>query len=103
MSLQPSLPEYMPGGPRGSGRTTRQMQRAPKDAFYIVPGVREYYRDLADKMDRRDLRIHGQVVLDSHYLNGYTVTVVIDHACRLTDRQKHIVQLHNAAWGSRDG
>jgi hypothetical protein len=76
---------------RGSGRTTRQMQQAPHGAVFIWCVARSvnYARDLARSLKREDLRIMTPAALDppGHRLMGIRVTIVLDHACSLTDRQ----------------
>lgn len=69
---------------RGTGRTTRQMLAAPQGAIYVSYGNVDYYRDLARKHGREDLKIYsdGQFTpRDAHRFYGRTFSgIVLDHA-----------------------
>lgn len=69
---------------RGSGRTSRQMRRAPKGAVYIWPhaATLRYARKLARFHDRDDLELLAADWLAENInaLSGKTCRVVIDHA-----------------------
>lgn len=67
---------------RGSGRTTRQMLDAPKDAVFIwCNGILQYPRQLAVKHGRSDLHIVGPEWLEDYKYVGRPLTgVVVDHA-----------------------
>ena len=72
-------------GPRGSGRTTAQIRRAPAGALMITPHI-GYSRDIARRLDRGDIKF---VSLDTAKARGWDRTrgirgsdaVMLDHAC----------------------
>lgn len=68
---------------RRTGRTTRAIERAPKNAIYIWPvhGTLCYARDIARRLGRGDLQVVGLSWLDKHsYLGVRDLVVVVDHA-----------------------
>lgn len=70
---------------RGSGRTTRQLQAAPKFAYYVCPNTASinYTKRLANSLGRSDLHFTTPDRLDG--LCGLGLSrVVLDHACMLT-------------------
>lgn len=72
-------------GARGTGRTTRQMLAAPGRALYVAYGNVHYYRDLARKHGREDLKIISYraftIECDAHRYCGLTLPgIVMDHA-----------------------
>lgn len=82
---------------RGTGATTRQMKAAPRGAIFIWCNEYLHYpRLLARHLGREDLHIHEKSVLDGVRLRGLRVPIIVDHAARLTDRQKSEVLAHNA-------
>jgi len=72
-----------------SGRSTRQIQEAPRSAYYVVPNAqtRSYYRDLADRYGRSDLRIETPDFFDARWRETI-IPVVVDHAVMLTYNQR---------------
>lgn len=65
---------------RGSGRTTRQMQEAPRNAIFVWCNNHTLYpQQLARQLGRTDLRIVGPSWLD-HGWAGLWQPVVADHA-----------------------
>lgn len=69
---------------RQTGRTMRQMQRAPQKALYIVGhhGMLEYARAMAHRIHRTDLQLItldalGPAIYAGRELSG----VVLDHHC----------------------
>lgn len=79
---------------RGTGRTTRQMEAAPKGALFVFAGganARDYNRSLARKLGRDDLRILSPTEFEQHSihrLRGIELTgIEIDHAVDLTQEQ----------------
>lgn len=76
---------------RGSGRTTRQMLAAPKDAIFICAGPSRYSKALARFLGRDDLKIYSPEVLERSM--GLRPTgLVIDHAADLTERQEELAR-----------
>ncbi len=70
------------------GRTSIQIQAAPRDAFYVVTheGATRYAKALAHRLDRDDLTFVALRRLDDpSFSRGRTL--VIDHAVKLTARQ----------------
>jgi len=77
---------------RQTGRTTRQMGGAPKDAVYIWPNRNTWVAiNLANKAGRSDLLIVSPLWLDGSYIGCRYSGVVVDHATRLSDDQWDIV------------
>jgi hypothetical protein len=74
---------------RGSGRTTAQMQMAPKGAIYIwCNGHLDYPKDLARRLGREDLVIVSPYWLTDRRYSGQRLSgVVIDHAATLSKEQ----------------
>jgi len=75
---------------RGSGRTNRQMQEAPKNAIYIVGSIYStgFQRELALAAGRPDLKIESQNWIRFENLVGRRgLDIVIDHEVELDDRQ----------------
>lgn len=77
------------GAERQTGITTRQMQEAPRGAFYLWPVGRslDYARHLAHHLGRIDLHIIGPDNIER--MRGRREALVVDHACgaHLTPRQ----------------
>ena len=77
---------------RQSGKTTSQMLDAPQEAIYIWCNTRLLYpKNLAKFLGRRDLEIVSISVLDDteRVARGRVFSgIVLDHASRLTDRQR---------------
>ena len=85
-----SRTDFDPPRLRGTGRTTQQMQDAPKGAIFVwVNQCLGYPRDLAANLGRDDLVIVPPSYLDTiDKLAGRTITgILLDHATKLTDRQ----------------
>ena len=78
---------------RGEGTTTQQMEGAPKGAIFVwCNGHTDYAVRLARKIGREDLQIKSPTWLDDGW-RGVTLTgIVVDHAARLTDRQRDLLQ-----------
>lgn len=74
---------------RGSGRTTADMQAAPRGSVYIwVNNHPEYPRDLARKLGREDLVIVGPDWLtDLRWVGREFPAVIKDHATAFTLKQ----------------
>lgn len=68
---------------RGTGRTTKQMQDAPRGAVFVwCNGLTDYPRRLARHIGRGDLKIE-QADVPEHRLRGFAPGhVVYDHAWR---------------------
>jgi len=76
---------------RCTGRTTKQMLAAPRNAVYVQnAGPHTYHKLLAAHLHRDDLRIISPDQIENT-LHGKVVDVVVDHAARLTDEQMFLV------------
>lgn len=72
---------------RGTGRTTRQMLDAPKDAIFVwCNGHLGYPLSLARHLGRSDLRIASPQAYEAGRMAGLRNCVVIDHWIRDTIR-----------------
>lgn len=83
---------------RCTGRSTRQMQAAPRNALYLVNREQmRYARDLAHKHGRDDLKIAdaNQFFRDNHY-KGVTDPVIVDHCLDLSREEFTVLQIHNS-------
>lgn len=80
-----------------TGKTTRQMQNAPKGAVYVWPHARSigYAQGLRTFLKRPDLRIVSAEWLDTY--RGGRPVVVIDHACALTMKQDQTLDIYQHA------
>jgi hypothetical protein len=80
---------------RGTGRTTKQMLDAPRGAFFVCPttAAREYTRHLAHHLGRLDLNPIVPEELE-YRIRGTGRAVIVDHACRLTERQHEMIRAH---------
>ena len=80
---------------RGTGRTTKQIKEAPKNAVYVwVSGDAHYPRRLARELGREDLEIVGPTWIENYRWRGVgSLNVVIDHAAYsfLTNRQNIVL------------
>jgi hypothetical protein len=79
---------------RGTGRTTRQMLEAPREAVFIScnPRARDHDRHLARKLGREDLKIVERSWLDHGWYGKILTGIVIDHAAHLTEKeQEHLL------------
>jgi hypothetical protein len=76
---------------RGTGRTTRQMQRAPHGAIYIVcHGLPQRYR--ARDIGRDDLEIVTPNWLTDRKWAGLNLTgIVVDHSVWLTEEEQYLL------------
>lgn len=74
---------------RGVGNTTRQMQAAPRDSVFVwVNHHLGYAKDLANKLDRSDLKIVSPDWLSDKHWAGLELTgITLDHATPLTNEQ----------------
>lgn len=70
---------------RQTGRTTRQIQNAPMEAFYVVPHIEavKYTEALCHKHNRPDLKIIPISIIQRHgyeFLKGRRdISIIIDH------------------------
>lgn len=84
---------------RGTGRSTRQMKAAKRDAVFVIrhTSSKRYYTDLAKHIGRTDLRIKSiaEFVDRAWAYGGCRFTdIVLDHAVKLTDKQReYLAQL----------
>jgi hypothetical protein len=68
---------------RRTGRSTRQIEGAPQNAIYIVPvsSTIGYYRDIAARVGRTDIRFASPTILsDRRYHGANPASIVVDHA-----------------------
>lgn len=66
---------------RGTGRTTREIEQAPMNAFYVCPSQRHcnYVKELARYLGRTDIwPVTPEYILDRRYC-GSTRQIVLDH------------------------
>jgi len=74
---------------RGTGTTTQQMEKAPNGAVFVWCNERtDYAVRLARKIGREDLQIKSPTWLEDRWRGLELHGVVVDHAARLTDRQR---------------
>ena len=75
---------------RGTGETTRQLQACPPGGLFVWGGGRlGYPRELAEKINRQDIRIVACDELEyPERICGLRLPgIVVDHAARLTEVQ----------------
>lgn len=68
---------------RKQGKTTKAILHAPEDCFFICMNYRhvKYCKDLAEKLNRKDIKFISVLELNKDYLIGrYKSEVLIDHA-----------------------
>lgn len=80
---------------RNTGRTTRQMKNAPKKAVFVWCNNDLYYpRHLARFLNRTDLEIVSPEWISDYRWTGKKINgLVLDHAARLTDKQRALVRV----------
>lgn len=87
---------------RGTGITTEQMKKAPKDAIYVwVNHHFDYPRALARKLGRDDLRVVSPSFLEPFRTDGLLRSIVLDHATILTRRQCEEYEAHCVRYKTR--
>jgi hypothetical protein len=76
---------------RQTGRTTRQIESAPRGAYFVVNREAIYYtRDLAKKLSRTDINVVGRDWLKYPGSDWRYIDVVIDHyVVETMDRREH--------------
>lgn len=79
---------------RGTGRTTRQMLEAPREAVFVSCHARttDYDRLLARKIGREDLRIVEPSWLDHGWYGKVLTGIVVDHAAHLTEKEQELLR-----------
>lgn len=79
---------------RGTGRTTRQMLDAPREAIFVSchASVTGYDRKLARELGREDLRIVEPSWLDHGWYGKVLTGIVVDHAAHLTDKEQELLR-----------
>lgn len=79
----------------GTGRTSRQMSAAPKDAFFIWCNSRvDYAKALAYHLNRGDLHVRSPDWLSGERWHGMRITgIVLDHALILSTKELEAVHL----------
>jgi len=81
---------------RRTGRTTSQMQSAPKEAIYVWLGNNlDYPHRLAYALQRTDLKIISPTALRWETHAGLVKPVVVDHATKLHPDQRELVAILN--------
>lgn len=86
----PYVPHVFYSSGRGGGKTLRQMVSAPKGAYFVWcnDSAVWYAKDLAQYLGRDDLIIVGLSYLqDKNFRGRGPVTIVVDHAARITQDQ----------------
>ena len=89
---------------RGTGRTTRLMMAAPRDAVFVCDsnGFARYQApDLAAKVGRTDLKFIGPFLVIEAW-RGTNREIVVDHDTKLDPRTLAEIDLHNALVRSRN-
>lgn len=82
---------------RQSGRTTKQMQEAPKGALFVwVNHHLQYPKALARSLARDDLCILSPDILQSLTLAGLNTPIIVDHAATLTPGQLDALNYYEA-------
>lgn len=79
---------------RGSGRTSRQMVAASRDAFFVGPTL-VYFSDLACWLGRGDLRIRSVDWLTRGGWRGTQAEIVIDHGVVVSGHVRDQIGQHN--------
>jgi len=66
---------------RGTGRSTDQINAAPRDAVFVVPeGARSYHAHLMHTLERSDLQVETISSVRRLLRGGGTRNFVVDHA-----------------------
>jgi hypothetical protein len=87
---------------RGTGITTEQMTKAPKDAVYVWCNHHfDYPRLLAKRLGRDDLTIMSPSSLLPFYIDGLARPLVLDYATVLTHQQLGVYQAHCMRYAQR--
>jgi hypothetical protein len=74
---------------RSTGRTTRQIETAPKNAVFVWCNDRiDYAKTLARELGRADLKVVPPSWLQTDAIRGIRRGIVVDHAAVLTSRQR---------------
>lgn len=78
---------------RGTGRTSRQMKRAPRGAVYVWHSDRlQDARAFAARLGREDLKMVAPSWLtDRRWMGIRAPALIVDHAARLTEEQRDIL------------
>jgi hypothetical protein len=78
---------------RGSGRTTRQMNEAPENAWYVIRDMRmfTYVRQLMKTLERQDLQVQTPEQIRPDKLMGFEGEIIIDHAAYINGEQFHAI------------
>lgn len=85
-------------GNRRTGRTTRALINAPRDATYVAPSHHAvgYIENLARSLGRDDIRVISKGVISTGGgLRGHSRLVEIDHATFLDFEVEQDVRYHN--------
>ena len=85
---------------RQSGRTTKQLTDAARNALYVVPtrASISYTRELAERLHRDDIILVAPLIFEGpEKFRGLGVLppLIIDHAVVLTDRQQYGVKMYH--------
>jgi len=77
---------------RGTGRTTKQMETAPKGAIFVwLNSDLTCPRNIARKINREDLQIVAVSWITREHLLGRKNKIVVDHAAWLDVKQLAIL------------
>lgn len=82
---------------RGTGRTTKLIQKAPRGAFFIcVRG--DSLRSLARNLDREDLKFIDGLHWDywQHCAGQYNHKIIVDHCLALSPQEADMIAMHNS-------
>ena len=83
---------------RGTGKTTKQIKEAPKDAIYVCDNrmESEYCKKLARINNRQDITFVSKYYVESDRLKGLNRFIVIDHATCLDSRSYDYIRIINS-------
>jgi hypothetical protein len=85
---------------RRTGRSTRQMEAAPLNAFYVIPysGGMDYFKRLRDRTQRLDLDLRSvDDTCHTFFYRGTDRIIVVDHTAAdiMDDETRACVAAHN--------
>lgn len=81
---------------RGTGRSTRAIAGAPPNTIYVCPNWRsvDYHKRLVPH--RGDMVfVSPQYIREERFRGLSKLTIVVDHATELTERERDMVMAHN--------
>lgn len=93
-----------PDDVRGTGRTARQIENAPRAAFFVVREreALNYVRELAKALGRGDIKIIERE--RAYTIRGVARPIVVDHAAEsaLTEDERRTIEGHHVWFKSRN-